>query len=100
MPSGQARWPRCVVSPFPRSVENESLTSLDLWNGIKKMGSEQLNKTLDILEWSRTSHPEKHKTDLDETAVRSLLRASLVRSLGKFDEAHKILKTEILNHDK
>jgi hypothetical protein len=64
------------------------------------MAPEQLQKTLDILEWSRTSYPEKHKADLDERAVCSLLRASLFRSLGKFDEAHKILKTEILNHDK
>jgi hypothetical protein len=74
--------------------------SVDLWNGIKKMAPEQLNKTLDILDWSRTSHPEKHTKNLDETATCSLLRASLIRSLGKFDEAHTILKTEILSHDK
>lgn len=90
----------CCKFPFLVPLRTNRSLSLDLWNGIKKMGPEQLNKTLDILEWSRTSHPEKHKTNLDETAACSLLQACLVRSLGKFDEAHKILKTEILNHDK
>ena len=76
------------------------LTFVDLWNGIKKMALEQLQKTMYILQCERTAYPEKHKADLDETAICSLIRASLLRSMGKFDEARRMLKTEILNHDR
>lgn len=64
------------------------------------MAPEQLRKTMNILQWERTSHPEKHKADLDETAACALLRACMLRSLGKYDEARTMLKTEILKHDK
>jgi hypothetical protein len=62
------------------------------------MGLEQLQKTLNVLQWERTTQPEKHEADLDETAVSALIRGSLLRSLGKFDEARTVFNTEILNH--
>jgi hypothetical protein len=52
------------------------------------------------LQWERTSHPEKHKADLDEAGIQSLLRACTLRNMKKFDDAREILKTEILNHEK
>jgi hypothetical protein len=64
------------------------------------MGLEQLQKTVSILEWDRTSHPEKHKQDVDETASCALLRACVLRNMKQFAEAREVLKTEILNHDK
>ena len=64
------------------------------------MAPEQLQKTLDVLQWERTSNLEKHKADFDETAVCALLRASLLRSLGRFEDSRAILKTELLAHEK
>ena len=70
------------------------------WNGVKKQGLEQLEKSLAALQWQRTSHPEKHQADLDESAINALLRACVLRNLKRFDEAREILKNEILNHDR
>lgn len=67
---------------------------------MKKQSFEELQKSLDILQWERTSQPEKHKTDLDEVASQSLMRAAVLRNLGKFDEARTILVTDILSHQK
>jgi hypothetical protein len=71
---------------------------IDLWNGMKKEAPEQLQKTMNILEWERTSYPEKHKADLDETSTCALLRAAILRHLGKFEEARTMLEAEILAH--
>lgn len=71
-----------------------------LWNGLKKMKKPTLKKSLETLDWSQTSYPEKHKADLDETALHALLEASVLRTLGKYDEARRILTTKILNHNK
>ena len=70
------------------------------WNGLKKCNEEQLQMTLDILEWTRTSEPEKHKADLDETATHALLRAAVLRNMKQYSTARQVLKTEILSHDR
>ncbi|KAH6719061.1 outer membrane protein-like protein iml2 [Leptodontidium sp. 2 PMI_412] len=70
------------------------------WGGMKKQDNVQLQQSLDILSWDRTSHAEKFKADLDETAIQAVLQAALIRNLGRYDEARKILQTEILPHDK
>lgn len=70
------------------------------WGGAKKQGAVQLQKTLDLLDWSRTGQPEKQKLDLDETAIHSLLKSCLARNLGKLDEAKEILQTEVLCHER
>ncbi|KAH7403498.1 outer membrane protein-like protein iml2 [Cadophora sp. MPI-SDFR-AT-0126] len=70
------------------------------WGGMKKQDNVQLQQSLDCLSWDRTTHAEKFKADLDETAIQAVLQAALIRNLGQYDEARKILKTEILPHDK
>jgi hypothetical protein len=70
-----------------------------LWNGFKRMSTSQLETSMEKLDWQRTSHPEKHKANLDEVAIQSLLTASILRNFGRFDDARKMLKDEILNHD-
>ncbi len=70
------------------------------WGGPKKQGPLQLQKSLDILQWERASHPEKHQDDLDETAIQALLEAAALKNLRKYDEARDLLKSEVLNHDR
>lgn len=70
------------------------------WGGMKKQDDAQLQKSLDCLSWDRTSHAEKFKADLDEMAIQAVLQAALIRNLGRYDEARKILQTEIMPHDK
>lgn len=70
------------------------------WNGIQRGGPEQLEKCLAVLEWDRTSQPEKHQENLDEQAIVILLKASIFRNMGKYDEARQLLQEEILIHDK
>jgi hypothetical protein len=70
------------------------------WGGAKKENMEQLQKSLDAVKWERTSHPEKLKNDLDETAIKALLEACMLRNMRKYDEARKILQDEILNHER
>lgn len=70
------------------------------WGGVKKQDTAQLQQSLDCLSWSRTSHPEKFETDLDETAIHAVLRACIARNMGKYAEARAVLETEVLSHDK
>lgn len=70
------------------------------WGGMKKQDSAQIQQSLDCLSWNRTSHPEKFDTDLDETAICAVLRATIARNLGKYEEARTTLETEVLAHDK
>jgi hypothetical protein len=71
-----------------------------LWNGLKKCDRGQLQKVLDIIQFSRASNPEKHETNVDERAIHFLIRATCLRGLGRFEDAREILKTEVLSHDK
>ncbi|KAL2067442.1 hypothetical protein VTL71DRAFT_1867 [Oculimacula yallundae] len=70
------------------------------WGGMKKQNEVQLQQSLNCLDWNRTSYAEKFRDDLDEVAIQGVLQAALLRNLGKFDEARKILEGEILVHDK
>ncbi|KAI9738915.1 MAG: Mitochondrial outer membrane protein iml2 [Claussenomyces sp. TS43310] len=70
-----------------------------LWNGTKKMSPAELQVSLEKLEWERTGHAEKHRSDLDEAAVQALLRSAILRNLGRYEEAKAELETKILNHD-
>jgi hypothetical protein len=70
------------------------------WGGPKKQNSALLQKTLNILKWERVSHAEKFQEDLDEMAIVAVLRASVLRNLGKYDEARDLLTSQVLNHDK
>jgi hypothetical protein len=70
-----------------------------LWNGSKRMNVSELETSLEKLDWQRTSHPDKHKANLDEVAIHSLLTATVLRNLGRFEEARKTLREGILQHD-
>jgi len=70
------------------------------WNGIKKCGPVELQKTIDLLEWSRTSQPEKFSEDLDEKSIVTLLKATVLRNMDKFVESKDILQKDILSHEK
>lgn len=71
-----------------------------LWNGPKRMGPEDLETSLAKLEWSRSTHPEKHEADLDEIAIRAVLQSSIFRNQDRFEDARDVLKKEILSHDR
>jgi hypothetical protein len=70
-----------------------------LWNGSKRMSISELETSLANLDWQRTRHPEKHEANLDEVAIQSLLMASILRNLGRFDDARKTLQEDILKHE-
>jgi len=73
---------------------------LDLWNGVKKQSVEEMNRTLELLDWNRTNYPEKHRADVNETALNALLRSCLLRNLEKYDEARSELTSEVLRHNR
>jgi hypothetical protein len=71
------------------------------WNGHSRMTQQQLEESLVKLAWCES---EANKTwsreGREEKATLDLLRAAVLRSLCRFDEAKKILLTCVLNHDK
>lgn len=79
------------VSPFEEM--------LYFWNGYKKMQSKHLEKSLQALEWSITRHPNWDDEDLDEKSIYHLLRATVLRNLGRSTEAKQVLQSEIISHD-
>lgn len=71
------------------------------WNGHSRMTDQQLEESLTRLAWcesdaNKTWSREGH----EEKAILELLRAAVLRSLNRFEEAKKILTTRVLNHDK
>ncbi|POS84753.1 hypothetical protein EPUL_001163 [Erysiphe pulchra] len=71
-----------------------------LCSGTKKQNSAELQKSLEILNWDRTNMPEKHKSNLDETAIHALLKACIYRNLERYQEARELLQRNIICHDK
>lgn len=71
-----------------------------LWNGARKQDVKGLERSLEILGWDRTTHPERFEEDVDEKGVKALLSACLLRNLGKYEEAREVLNTEIISVDK
>lgn len=71
-----------------------------LWNGMKKQGPEELQKSLDKLSWDRTGLPEKYEKDTDEKAVHASILASVLRNMGRYEEAREALTNHILNHER
>ncbi|RYP36437.1 hypothetical protein DL767_003400 [Monosporascus sp. MG133] len=67
-----------------------------LWNGAKKMGTADLERSTRILSWDRLTAPEKARASIraetDERAVQDVCMAAVLRNLGKYDEARKILQ--------
>ncbi|OJD18845.1 hypothetical protein AJ78_01178 [Emergomyces pasteurianus Ep9510] len=72
-----------------------------LWNGHSRMNDEQLEESLKCLEWSESEHNKhRHRESTDELAILALLRASILRSLGRHDESKQLLQSQILVHDR
>ena len=76
------------------------LIKIDLWSGVKKQNVSELNRSIDIINWERTTHPEKQKADVDEIALSAILRSVIKRNLSQFEESRQILTSELLNHDR
>ncbi|KAH8727502.1 outer membrane protein Iml2/Tetratricopeptide repeat protein 39 [Phaeosphaeriaceae sp. PMI808] len=71
------------------------------WNGAKRMRTDHLEESLANLAWSETaanSHWEKE--GLDEKSILALLRASVLRNMGRTAEAKTILETDVLPVDR
>ncbi|KAL6803065.1 hypothetical protein GGI42DRAFT_19874 [Trichoderma sp. SZMC 28013] len=75
-----------------------------VWNGQKRMGTEQLEKGLDYLDWERcTASKEdvaKIQAEKDEMAVWAVSRASLLRGAEKLDEARALLNEKVVDLDR
>ncbi|OAA61806.1 Tetratricopeptide repeat protein 39 [Niveomyces insectorum RCEF 264] len=75
-----------------------------LWNGSKRMSPDLLEGSLRCLAWERCTASagaiETFKSTPDESCIASLCRVSLLRSLGRLDEAQAILDKDLLVHDR
>ncbi|OBT69498.1 hypothetical protein VE03_01125 [Pseudogymnoascus sp. 23342-1-I1] len=71
-----------------------------LWNGYKRMQPEGLQASLQVLDWSNATYPEKFKADMDEIGLQSLMQGAVLRYLGKFTEARQLLTENIVSRDK
>ncbi|KAH0544063.1 hypothetical protein FGG08_001681 [Glutinoglossum americanum] len=71
-----------------------------MWNGFKRMEPSKLQDSLVALAWSTNSNEHWPRESLDEQAINAILRATILRSLERYNEARAILKTEILIHDR
>ncbi|KAI1130794.1 breast cancer protein [Nemania abortiva] len=74
-----------------------------LWNGLKKMQPEELDRAAKDLSWDRLTCSEeargKIQAEIDERALQDLCRAAILRNMEKFDEARTKLQ-EVLKLDK
>ncbi|KAI0892501.1 hypothetical protein F4806DRAFT_232655 [Annulohypoxylon nitens] len=74
-----------------------------LWNGTRKMGTDELKMSEKALSWDRLTAPEeaskKIKEEVDEQASRDVCRAAVERELGNFDSARELLDS-VLAMDK
>ncbi|CCU81943.1 unnamed protein product [Blumeria hordei] len=70
-----------------------------LWGGTKKQNLDELEQSMKIIAWERSSSAEKHRNNLDEIAIHSLLQASILRNLGKYNEAREVLQKNILCYE-
>lgn len=71
-----------------------------LWNGYKRMDSNQLEQSLSRLSWSETSNPQWKHEGPDEKALLSLLYGTTLRNLERYEEAKKTLRSGVLSYDK
>ncbi|KAL7948842.1 hypothetical protein V8C42DRAFT_230587 [Trichoderma barbatum] len=75
-----------------------------VWNGQKRMGTEQLEGGLDYLKWERcTASKEvvaKIQDEKDDMAVWAVCSASLLRGAGKLDDARALLQEKIIALDR
>jgi hypothetical protein len=71
------------------------------WNGHSRMTNEQLEESLTRLAWCESETNQAWSREgVEEKAILELLRAAVLRSLGRYEEAKNVLQTRVLNHDK
>ncbi|KAL8716825.1 MAG: hypothetical protein Q9225_005875 [Loekoesia sp. 1 TL-2023] len=71
------------------------------WNGYRRMDEPQLQTSLDNLKWSESRDNDTWaREEKDERAVLAVLRAATLRSLGRWDEAVRVLKEGVLGVEK
>lgn len=71
------------------------------WNGHSRMTTEQLEESLENLAWSESeANANWSREGPEENAILYLLRAAVLRSMRKHEEARDLLQTHILSHDK
>lgn len=71
------------------------------WNGHSRMTREQLEKSLTNLDWSESpANKTWAREGLEEKAILELLRAAVLRSLRRHEEARELLQTHILSQDR
>ncbi|PQE06328.1 hypothetical protein CJF32_00002034 [Rutstroemia sp. NJR-2017a WRK4] len=70
------------------------------WNGVKKSAAEQLERSMVCLQDDRMTYPEKCNEDEDDRAITYLLRACMLRNMGKWAESRIILKEELIDSER
>lgn len=71
------------------------------WNGHSRMTRSQLEESLSRLAWCEsTENKTWSREGPEEMAILELLRAAVLRSLHKHDEAKQVLKTKVLTNEK
>ncbi|KAH7127442.1 hypothetical protein EDB81DRAFT_142076 [Dactylonectria macrodidyma] len=75
-----------------------------MWNGPKRMGPVELERGMANLKWERcTAKPEvveAMKKEVDEMGIWALLTGTLLKRMGKYDEARALLQERILSQDR
>ncbi|KAE8374497.1 hypothetical protein BDV26DRAFT_284236 [Aspergillus bertholletiae] len=71
------------------------------WNGHSRMTQGQLEESMQKLAWSESDECKMWSREgPEEKAILQLLRAAVLRAMRKHEEARKMLKECVLNHDK
>ncbi|KAH6971006.1 hypothetical protein BKA56DRAFT_621797 [Ilyonectria sp. MPI-CAGE-AT-0026] len=75
-----------------------------LWNGPKRMGPVELERAMANLKWERCTAKEEVleaiKNEVDEMGIWALLNGTLLKRMGKYDEARAVLQEHILKRDR
>lgn len=71
-----------------------------LWNGYKRMDTNQLEQSLSRLKWSEAADPQWTREGPDEKALLSVLYGTTLRNLQRYEEAKKTLRSGVLSYDK
>ncbi|KAF7533552.1 hypothetical protein G7Z17_g13500 [Cylindrodendrum hubeiense] len=75
-----------------------------MWNGPKRMGPVELERAMANLKWERCTAKEEvveaMKKEVDEMGIWALLNGTLLKRMGKYDEARALLEEHILKQDK
>lgn len=71
------------------------------WNGHSRMTVEQLEESLQNLAWSESdANKTWSREGPEEQAILQLLRAAVLRSMRKHEQARALIQNSVLNHDK